>query len=442
MNKILLIIKREYLTRVKKKSFIIMTILGPILMASIFIAPFLINKISEEKIVIEVIDEIGIKLPETENITFDYKNISFEDAKANFRRQHYYAILYMPMIMLNYPGGTILYSKKDVNLSIKEYISNAIGQELYEAKLASHGIDKELLRTLKTDIQIRTIKATEKGEEKSESEKATMIGLISGALIYFFIFLYGAQVMRGIIEEKTNRIVEIIISSVKPFQLMMGKILGVAMVGLTQFLLWVILTAGITTFFMNYAFQNPGSRKKIEKMMVQRNQQMGDSQSIAAKEIAKEAQSSPVKELLGNINFPLIVGSFIFFFLGGYLLYGALFAAIGAAVDSETDVQQFMLPITIPLILSFIVAQSVVMTNPDGALAFWFSIIPFTSPIVMMVRIPFGVPVPHFILSVTLLIAGFIFTTWLAAKIYRTGILMYGKKITYKELAKWLFYKE
>ena len=246
------------------------------------------------------------------------------------------------------------------------------------------------------------------------------IGFISGLLIYIFIFMYGTMVMRSIIEEKTNRIVEVIISSVKPFKLMMGKIIGVSLIGLTQFVLWICLTSLLFFIVQGYF----GNIAEIES-----------SQEI-------EMQSMMLEGLmyLNNINLVEILLAFLFYFLGGYLMYGSLFAAVGSAVDAEADSQQFILPVTIPLILSFILIQPI-MENPDSSLAFWMSIFPLTSPIIMMVRIPFGVADWEILVSILVLIGSFILSTKFAAKIYRTGILMYGKKINYKELLKWLRYK-
>src|ERR1035437_6988260 len=263
------------------------------------------------------------------------------------------------------------------------------------------------------------------------------IGFGAGILIYLFIFLYGVQVMRGVIEEKTSRIVEVIISSVKPFQLMMGKIVGIAMVGLTQFVLWVTLTTilygiGQATFLKDFSdIKNSALQQNVIPSMP--NQVKIQQQNINYSEAGEMIRG------LQNINFVQILFAFLFYFLGGYLLYSALFAAVGSAVDSESDTQQFMMPITIPLVISFVAAQFI-MQNPEGPLAFWLSIIPFTSPVVMMVRLPFGVPLWEFALSMALLVITFIFMTWLAGKIYRTGILMYGKKVSYKELWKWLRY--
>ncbi|MEA3478463.1 MAG: ABC transporter permease, partial [Bacteroidota bacterium] len=251
------------------------------------------------------------------------------------------------------------------------------------------------------------------------------------------IFIFGAQVMRGVIEEKTSRIVEVIVSSVKPFQLMMGKIFGIALVGLTQFLLWVVLTFAIVSVFQ-FAMSEKISAESVQQMIPTENQLVPQAELVEQQK--EQDQIKMVFEAINSINFEVMIFSFLFFFLGGYLLYAALFAAIGSAVDSESDTQQFMMPVTIPLILSIIMAQFVIQ-NPDGPVAFWFSIIPLTSPVIMMVRIPFGVPMLDIYLSVGLLIASFIGTTWIAAKIYRTGILMYGKKVNYKELWKWITYR-
>jgi ABC-2 type transport system permease protein len=272
-------------------------------------------------------------------------------------------------------------------------------------------------------VKIATKIISEDGNTSNSKAEASMgIGFICGILIYIFIFMYGTMVMRGVIEEKTSRIVEVIISSVKPFQLMMGKILGVALVGLTQFVLWILLTFVIATI-AEFAFIDTSS------MTTELNP---EQQSIIL---------SQISSLTGGINLLQIFISFIFYFLAGYLMYSALFAAVGSAVDAEADTQQFVIPITIPLLLSFILMQPI-MESPDGPLAFWMSIIPFTSPVIMMVRLPFGVANWELALSVGVLISSFILTTWLAGKIYRTGILMYGKKASYKELWKWLTFKE
>jgi len=274
----------------------------------------------------------------------------------------------------------------------------------------------------------------------SYKQEQAMVGFAFAVLIYFFIFLYGVQVMRGVMEEKSNRIVEVIISSVRPFQLMMGKIIGVALVGLTQFLLWVVLTFTLFTLFSNVLFPeiaNAGSMADAVQA----------TESVAAQASADAGSQALVTDfaelVLFRINWPVMILMFIFYFLGGYLLYASLFAAVGAAVDNETDTQQFMLPITIPLIFAFLVAEFA-LTNPEGAAVFWFSLIPITSPVVMMVRVAMGFEADtiwQLITSMAVLVAGFLASVWLAAKIYRVGILMYGKKVSYKELYKWLRFK-
>jgi ABC-2 type transport system permease protein len=442
MNKILLILQREYITRVKKKSFIVMTLLGPILMAGIAIVPILIAKYSDDKInKIMVIDQrpeiFTTILPSSETVLFVNSKISLDSAKKSFDPEKFYGILYLQDDMVKNPGGAMLFTEKQANLSVTNYIENSLEKQIEQDKLKAEGIDQKTLSSIETNVNLKTLSL--KGEENS-AELATIVGFICGFLIYLFIFLYGVQVMRGVIEEKTNRIVEVIISSVKPFELMMGKIIGIALVGLTQFLLWIVLTLTITTIASKFIVDPKTDAKVIAQSMNASNLDQHALKELGATPKIKEDAMSKLFSQLSSINFPLIITCFFIYFLGGYLLYSALFAAIGAAVDNETETQQFMLPVTIPLILAFIVAQSIVQ-NPDSQLGFWFSIFPLTSPVVMMVRIAFGVPPWELALSIGLLIAGFVGATWLAGRIYRTGILLYGKKVNYKELAKWLFYK-
>lgn len=448
MNKISLIILREYLTRVKKKTFLIMSIVGPLLFAGLMIAPAWLAQMedTEEKL-IAVIDSSKLfqnTIPETQYLKFEYlENTSINELKKDFDKSKYYAVLYISHIVTYMPSAVQLYSNKQPSLSVKMHIANAMEKEIEQLKLQTYDIEnlERILETIKTNISIQTIKWTDDGKEKESSVEVSMIvGYLSGFLIYFFIFLFGAQVMRGVIEEKTSRIVEVIISSVKPFQLMMGKIIGIAMVGLTQFLLWIILTTGIVSVVKTAFF--PELSLKTEQMTPETVLSSGGSTLDPTQPISDE-ETDKIKEIFssfGSINFGVMFLTFMFYFLGGFLLYGSLFAAVGSAVDSEADTQQFMLPITIPLILGIMVMMNAIQ-NPEGAIAFWFSIIPFTSPIVMMVRIPFGVPYWELALSMVLLILTFIFTTWIAGKIYRTGILMYGKKSGYREIWKWLRYK-
>lgn len=446
MNKIKLIISREYLTRVKKKSFLVMTILGPILFAAMMIVPaWIASREDTEVRYIAVVDSSKVfvnKIKNTDYIKFEYFNDkTIDEVKQIFPESKYYAVLQILPSITYEPSAVHLFSNKQPSFSIKSHIANSMEKELENKKLKANGIDENILKSIESNVDIRTIQWTDDGEEKeSSTEVAMAVGYASGFLIYIFIFMFGAQVMRGVLEEKTSRIVEIIVSSARPFQLMMGKIVGIALVGLTQFILWIILTFIIITgvkiaFFPEFGTQN------AQEVVVQDLFEQGDMPQI---ETPIQPQNfdkfSSILNAAKSINYSVLFASFIFFFLGGYLLYGSLFAAIGAAVDNETDTQQFMVPITIPLIISIVVMMNVVQ-NPESPIAFWFSIIPLTSPIVMMVRIPFGVPYWELALSMGLLVITFIGSVWLAGKIYRTGILMYGKKSSYKELWKWIRYK-
>ncbi len=449
MKKILLVIQREYLTRVRKRSFIVMTILGPILMASAFVVPmFLATLTDEEKKVIEVLDETGWfynAFSDTGEFEFKYTVADLETAKFELMVNDEYALLYIPRREMTVPSSAVLYSLRQPGVDLKGYIRNVMSKEVESQKLRINLDEMDLSpedreramklpELIKTSITLSTMKMDESGqEEETFTEVLMAIAFVSGMIIYMFIFIFGAQVLRGVMEEKTSRIIEVMVSSVRPFQLMMGKIVGIAMVGLTQFLLWIVLTFAIVSVFqIAFADQMPGPDVRMAVT------QSTDISNQAA--MTGNTQVARVFEIVDSINYSVILISFLFFFLGGYLLYAALFAAIGSAVDSETDTQQFMMPVTIPLFLGFIIAN-VAVYNPDGQLAFWFSMIPLTSPIVMMARIPFGVPIEQIWISGALLILGFIFTTWFAARIYRVGILMYGKKVGYRELWKWLTYK-
>lgn len=436
MNKIILIIKREYLTRVKKKSFVIMTLLGPLLMAGLMLVPIWLATKDKDLQLIEVVDETKEFINQFENtseLEFKHEFRSIADAKADLYNSKYTSILYIkktddePIVEMYY--------KKQPGFSTVNNIENTIEDVMRNIELnAKYKITKEQLSEIHPSVKVKAISINEDGEEESKNIGiSTAIGFGGAIMIYFFIFMFGVQVMRGVIEEKTSRIVEIIISSVKPFQLMMGKIAGIALVGLTQFLLWIVLTGIIYTIIMG-AFG-------VDESTIQTANQTEQILNDVNPNLSTLHPYQDILEGIENIPITQILIAFLFYFIAGYLLYGALFAAIGSAVDSEADTQQFMLPITIPLIFSFVVAQSV-MDNPDGTLAFWLSMVPLTSPVIMMVRIPFGgVETWELLLSMVLLIGGFVGTTWVAGKIYRTGILMYGKKVTYKELWKWLFFK-
>jgi ABC-2 type transport system permease protein len=451
MKKIWLIIKREYFTRVKKRSFVIMTFLGPILMASVWIVPLLLATQSEGTKIIEVLDETGLffeEFKETNDTKFIYITEDLQTAKANLGKSEDFAILYIPLSSYTIPKAFYLYSYKKPGLSLKMYLQESANKILENKKLMDvYGIDEKTLASVKSNISL--VVEDIETNKKSYTEISWALGFAGGMLIYFFIFMYGAQVMRGVIEEKTSRIVEVIVSSVKPIQLMLGKIVGIAMVGLTQFLLWVVLTLGIVTAFTAIYADQIDKYKMGEQPVASAPGQFLSSDVMGMPDTQQGLNALGSDENIGQIidvfftiNYGLIIFTFIFFFIGGYLLYAALFAAIGSAVDNEADTQQFMLPVTIPLIFSIIIGLSFVLNNPDGSVAYWLSLFPLTSPIIMMIRVPFGVNIyTDLIPSMILLVLGFLGTTWVAAKIYRTGILMYGKKISYKELWKWLTYR-
>ena len=446
MNKLFLIIQREYFSRVKKKSFLLMTILGPLLMAGLMIVPVWLAMREKTEHQILVLDHSGLfidKIPNTKQIKFTYGAESIQTAKAKLKDGPFDLIMEIKGDALNDTKTTpVLYYKKQPGISTEEYITNQMENILFDYRLQGDSIDISKIDKARRPVEILTLKVTEEGkDEKTNTEINMAIGFGCAIAIYFMIFLYGSQVMRGVIEEKTNRIVEVIVSSVKPFQLMLGKIIGVALVGLTQFILWIVLTLIISTTVNTILFKDQIAdtvkhNSQMEKVM---------KNDITAKVDKMEKVNSPNEVIdlfnnVKNINITKVLLCFAFYFLFGYLLYAALFAAVGSAVDSEADTQQFILPVTIPLIASFIIAQTIV-TDPDSSMAQFFSIFPLTSPIVMMVRLPFDVPIWELALSMVSLVIGFLFFTWLAGKIYRTGILMYGKKTTWKEMGKWLFYK-
>ena len=440
MNKIFLIIRREYLARVRKKSFIIMTLLTPILMTAIFAIPAYLaaNSIEEKKV--EVVDESGLfqgKFKDTNELKYTFITSTLSKAKADFEKSGYEVLVNIPKDIKTNPKGVQIFAEKSLSFEVENSIVNNIEDELENVKLLEAGIDRKTLADTKVNVSADTKSLSDEGEKDSSSGASTAIGYICAFMIYITIFVYGVQVMKGVMEEKMSRIVEVVISSVKPFDLMMGKILGVALVGLTQFTLWILLTITLTSVSSQFMGSN-----RFQQQVAQVQSQTAKSDPKMAAKIKQKTESALTKgmDALSTLNIPLIIACFLFYFVGGYMLYSSLFAAVGSAVDNETDTQQFMLPITMPVVLSIIMAQFV-LRDPGGSLAFWMSMIPLTSPIIMMVRIPFGVPAWEIALSMVLLVAGFVAVTWLAARIYRVGILMYGKKVNYRELAKWVFYK-
>jgi ABC-2 type transport system permease protein len=459
MNKIGLIIRREYLTRVRKKSFIIMSLLGPLIFAAYILIPMYFATLEdrEEKLMV-VIDDSGLftaqgpegpvfTVQETETIKFQVvQGVPIETFKETFEESGYYGLLFIPANILA-SNSSLIYSTRQTSIEISEYLKRSMESEIEDLKLAQHEIEdlERILAEVETSINVKNIKWTKDGKTQESNTGVIMgVGYLGGMLIFFFIFFFGSQVMRGVIEEKVSRIIEVIVSSVKPFQLMMGKIVGVGLVGLTQFLIWMVLSAvlvtGLKAAFFPELTQNPTEQVVASDLFDQganaQDLSNGSTDILAAEDMdmAKEIFAS-----LKSINAGIMIASFLFFFIFGYLLYASMFAVIGSAVDNETDTQQLIFPVILPLILGLYVMISAI-SNPDNTLAFWFSIIPFTSPVVMMVRIPFGVPWWQLALSGSLLVGTFLGMTWVAGKVYRTGILMYGKKVSYKEIWKWLRY--
>ena len=415
-----------------------MTFLVPTLMIAMYAIVFLILMKGDDKLqTCKVLDKSNIFVNQFKN----QKNLHFEYIKGDFYQQKKYLkqgndglLLYIPVDYTK-TGHIEILSPKKPQLSVVNEIETQMTTILQNKRLSDLGINPEILNQVNPSVNISAKQISVDGEQDSSIGASTIIGFVSSFLIYISLFIYGAQVMRGVIEEKTNRIIEVIVSSVKPFQLMMGKILGIGAVGLTQFLLWIILS----TTLMGLASSVLLDQGNIQDKIVQKTMGIStDSKTIHT----PNNDLGEVMKALNTVDFPYIIGCFLFYFFCGYLVYSALFAAVGSAVDNETETQQFMLPITLPLIFTFLIGMNVIVKNPDSSMAFWLSIIPFTSPIAMMIRIPFGVPAWQLVLSMALLVTGFVFTTWVASRIYRVGILMYGKKINYGELVKWFFYKE
>ncbi len=446
MGKIGLIIRREYLTRVRKKSFIILTLLGPILWAGVVLVPAFLNQAVDTVKQIYVVDDSGMQLADifknSAKMKFhtELQSVPINRVTAMFKDSDNVYVLYLnPSTLI--AKKVNIFCRKQPGINVTSYISITLSSELQSALLKKNNIDKALVDSYMMPVDVEAI---ENGKTITDSDKTGIIGIVLGVFIYMFVFLYSAQVMRGVIEEKSSRVIEVIISSVRPFQLMMGKILGIALVGLTQFLLWVLLSIAVITPLSSSILEGK-HYKEISKPEMKIGYPVGSQMSAETSQQRKaesgETKASQIQDFMNNQDWPVILSCFLFYFLVGYLLYAAMFAAVGSAVDSETDTQQFMLPVSAPLILAISMSGTII-TDPNGPIAFWFSIIPLTSPIVMMMRMPFHPPVWEIALSMALLFGFFILMTWLAGRIYRTGILMYGKKTSWKEIGKWIFYKD
>ncbi|MBQ7018424.1 MAG: ABC transporter permease [Bacteroidales bacterium] len=438
-SKISIIIAREFAIRVKKKSFIFTTILTPLLFAALMVVPSLIAMYSggEEGQKIAVVDGSGIVMPymesDDEYIFTEVTDKSVDELKGNFDNLDYFAVVGISPMDSSKNVSVVTYSRKQMNIDVQNRISRNVEAAVEEYKLKGYGIPQleEIMADVESDVKMSTYTLDEKGEEKaSKVEIFMIIGYIGSFLIYMFIFMFGSMVMRSVIEEKTTRIIEVIVSSVKPFQIMMGKILGVASVALVQFFIWIVFTLIIVTV--------AGSLLGLD--------QAAQTVAAASPEVPVEQITAAVQDegdgfiqALKDVNYAGIVACFIIYFVLGYLLYSSMFAAVGAAVDNEADTQQLVLPITMPLIIGLFMMLHT-FQYPDSALSFWGSVIPFTSPMVMMARIAYGVPAWELALSIGVLVLTFVAMAYLSGKIYRVGILMYGKKPGWKEIYKWLKY--
>lgn len=434
MNNIFLITKREFLTQVKKKSFIILTILAPILLVAFGAVIGLMFKANESHSVIEVVDKSGLftnQLKSSEQLKYIFVSAADEKSKINNLKtnESLDGILVLPELKnKNFDDlqkNTRLVINNKIGFDTKQKIISDINEVIKKEKIKQLGIAETQLINLDKSFTLKTINVSENNKEDSDLAFGVKSGL-SILLMYvtfMFIIIYGVRVMRSVLEEKNNRVVEIIISSVKPFELMMGKILGVTLVALTQFVVWITMSV-IGALVLNTGFSS------IQKNIPGGNEELANKLDVT--QIATQVSHS-----LLELNFPLIIFVFIVFFLLGYIFYSSIYAAIGSAVDNETETQQFTLFAILPLMLGMYGSFSL-MNNPDGPLGFWLSIIPFTSPVAMIARIPFGVPAWQIALSIALLLGTTIFMIFLAGKIYRVGILMYGNKATLKELWKWI----
>ena len=459
MNKIRVIIGREYLHAVRKKSFLVMTVLGPILLAALMITPTLIAMYGKDKTTIAVLDETRIfsKLnsPNDKDISFVYIKGNVEDIKKEIIDKKYTALLYIPDNQ-SFLGGMV-YSSSSLGTGVMSNILASMKQNLSnEILIHDFGINKDSLDLyIERQTNLINLGYTHIDKDGQEETKASyqreiqfFAGLFAGILIYIFIFMYGSMVLRGVLEEKTNRIVEVMVSSVKPIQLMIGKIIGVALIGLTQIVVWIVFTVAIVTVFQFTMMPNINPADAVISAEMMQNMpvntaMLGSSVSGDIASITEQSETNEFIKALYEIDYFRLIALFLFYFVCGYFLYATLYAAVGASVDNDTDTQQFLLPLTIPLLLP-IILSTFVADNPDGQVAFWLSIIPFTSPISMLMRIPAGSEVVQtweLFLSCSLLVLTCMASAWVAAKIYRTGILMYGKKISYKELWKWLKYR-
>ena len=434
MNKTWLIISREYITRVRKKSFLLMTVLGPLFFALIMVLPIILTQWSGGEQTILVVDESDLlgALPDTTDIYFqlDKSGKTLETLKADIyaNNSSYDALLYMPPTSSEQPRGIMLYSKEQMGITTRMYIEQVIADRMEQINLENRNLSYEDLLSIRPKIFIQDKVLSENTQEQDANIlAATGLAYVMGFLTYIALLIYGSMVMRGVMEEKTSRIVEVMISTVKPFQLMVGKIIGIGAVGLTQFFIWGVLLVGV--------------QLALPLVLGDQLTAMQDQAAMSGGGNAETAELARTMEGIANMPLGRILWVFLVFFLGGYFLYASLFAAVGSLVsDEESEVQMYSFPLTMLILVSIFIATAVIQ-QPGTRLAFWASIIPLSSPIVMPALIPFGVPGWQLALSIAMLILGFLGSSWIAGKIYRTGILMYGKKIRWRELWRCVMYK-
>lgn len=444
MKKIGLIIGREIRSKLYNKTFIIMSILAPLLING-FLA-FVIKLSQSEKTEqnVLVIDDSRLfrdKLSGNDYISLTYSGMSLEEAVDVFNEKGYSCVLWIsPTIIEGGAGATKLFYKKSPGFGFQTYLKDQMERIVYENKLEANNIDPNVISNSRLQVKIIMERVDDKGKTEEQSD-IRYFGFIMGALMFMFILLYGMMVFRSVMEEKTSRIVEVIVSSVKPFELMLGKIIGVAVVGAIQFIVMGLLTLCLSAFLSTLFLKD--AKAQLESFNQQKELVQKNGTNIDLGQLARYDDKIKLFETLTkiqNINFAEVFICFVLYFILGYLFYSSIMAAIGSAVDSEADSQQFITPVMIPLMIGYFITIKT-MVDPDSSIAFWGSMVPFTSPIVMMSRITSGVPLWEILVSLLILFASFIFTTFLAGKIYRTGILMYGKKTSWREIGKWLFYK-
>ena len=433
MSNIGLIIGHEYMTRVSKKSFIIITLLTPLLMIAAALLPtWLLTRTDNQQKNIVIIDRSGIYSDAFQNDeVYNYIYLNSDLSTARQTHNNVTGFLYISGDLTSDSTTVTFYSDKQVSAETTNMLRRTLNSRAEQQKIEQTGIPElnNIIKDLKTNINLKTVTFGEDGNEKvTSAEMAEIMGILSAILIYMFIVMYGSMVMQGVVQEKSNRIMEVMVASTRPFDMMMGKIIAVALVGLTQFLIWIamlIVSAAILTLIL-------GSHYGIDINPTDLMQ--------ATESLQQSGMDTDILTAVLNFNFKKMLVLFILYFIGGYLLYSSIYAACGSAVDNETDTQQFTAPLTF-VILFAMYAGIYASNHPDSSFTFWCSLIPFTSPVVMLVRLPFDVAWWEIILSLAILVASFIATTWLAAKIYRVGILMYGKKPSWKEIWKWMKYK-